>query len=100
MSITVSLLLWVICLSCHAWLQPGRYGLPPPRPGYRPALWGTRLLAPVLALLVTTRHDAIAGILVWCMTASLAGLVVACGLCFGPRIIGTDGRRVARERRP
>ncbi|MCE2574247.1 hypothetical protein [Komagataeibacter sp. FNDCR2] len=92
MTIAVSLSAWVIGLSCHAWLHPDRYGLPHPPLRYRIAVRGMRMLAPFIALVFAIRHDAIAGILAWCMTFSIAGVVVALALLPGLRHRDGSGR--------
>ncbi|WP_025812382.1 hypothetical protein [Komagataeibacter kakiaceti] len=85
MTIAISLLLWAVSLSCHAWLHPGRYGLPHLPLRDRTPVRAARLLAPLIAFVITTWHDIIAGMLVWCMTFSIAGVVVALALPHGLR---------------
>lgn len=77
MTILASLLLWVVCLSCHAGLQPVRYGLPLSSAPYRTGMWAVRLITSLMALVLTLRDGTIIGMVEWCMTFSVAGVIVA-----------------------
>ncbi|PYD49109.1 hypothetical protein [Novacetimonas pomaceti] len=77
MTILISLLSWTIALSCHAWLQPARYHLPPVSRTIQVAMRVARAIAPMLALGVALTAGPVAGVLVWCATFSIAGMAVA-----------------------
>lgn len=81
MTILASLLLWAVCLSCHAGLQPVRYGLPHIPRHWRNIMQAIRPIASIMALATTLLRDgAVIGMVEWCMTFSVAGVIVAVGV--------------------
>lgn len=77
MMIPLLVLLWVGCLSCHAAMQPARYRLPGLSARYHIAMGLVRVGAPVLALGIAMTAGVVTGLLLWCATFSIAGLLVA-----------------------
>ncbi|POF62984.1 hypothetical protein CFR73_10100 [Novacetimonas maltaceti] len=80
MMIPCLVLLWACCLACHAGLHCTRYRLPGVPARYRPMLRVIRAGTPALALGTALTDGVVGGVLLWCATFSIAGLLVAAGI--------------------